>query len=157
MQKVKGVIRLKTILYFSANNMDSFVNDITKERIEESVPSGMDGLYMVSAVNELRPLVSDFCDTRSDLINLLWQSRENPAENRVATQAIAQEFLKANKENRNLMEGILMQINEDNQLANIELALVEIFNPGKITVESETDSDAPPTVDVGLPDKNKKD
>ena len=75
----------------------------------------------------------------------------------MATQAIAQEFLKANRENRNLMEGVLMQIGEDNQLTNIELALVEIFNPGKIIVESETDSDAPPTVDMGLPDKNKKD
>ncbi len=135
--------------------MASFVNDKTKERIEESVPAGMEGLYMVSAVYELRPLVSDFCDTRSDLINLLWQSRENPAENRVATQATAQEFLKANKENRDLMEGILMQIGEDNQLTNIELALVEIFNPGKIIIKSETDSDAPPTVNMGLPVKHK--
>lgn len=133
--------------------MISFINNETKKSIKDDVSPGLDGIYIASITDELNPLVDNFLNTRFDLKALLEQSKDNPKANRVATKAIAQEFLKANKENRDLFERIFLQMKHCDMLTSIELSVAEILNPEEILIESEKISDVPPTRKINIPIK----
>ena len=133
--------------------MISFINNETKNAIESEVSPGLDGLYIRSITDELNSLVYNFLNTRFDLKALLEQSKDNPKANRVATKAIAQEFLKANKDNRDLFERIFVHMKQSDMLISVELSVADIFNSKKILIESKKISDIPPTRKICLPKK----